>query len=57
MAEQQTIFIEQAEQAIRLLPKMPNRHGLNTGPIGKMITVQGVAEGLSELGVLVFLRM
>ena len=41
MAEQQTIFIGQAEQVIRLLPKMPNRHGLITDPIGKMITMEG----------------
>ena len=57
MAEQQTIFIGQAEQAIGLLPKMANRHGLIAGATGtgKTITMQGLAEGFSELGVPVFL--
>ena len=57
MAEQQTIFIGQAEQAIGLLPKMANRHGLIAGATGtgKTITMQGLAEGFSELGLPVFL--
>jgi len=57
VAEQQTIFIGQAEQAIGLLPKMANRHGLIAGATGtgKTITMQGLAEGFSELGVPVFL--
>ena len=57
MAEQQTIFIGQAEQAVGLLPKMANRHGLIAGATGtgKTITMQGLAEGFSELGVPVFL--
>jgi DNA helicase HerA-like ATPase len=57
VAEQQTIFIGQAEQAVGLLPKMANRHGLIAGATGtgKTITMQGLAEGFSELGVPVFL--
>lgn len=57
MAEQQTIFIGQAEQAIGMLPKMANRHGLIAGATGtgKTITMQGLAEGFSEIGVPVFL--
>lgn len=56
VAEQQTIFIGQAEQAIGLLPKMANRHGLIAGATGtgKTMTMQGLAEGFSELGVPVF---
>jgi uncharacterized protein len=57
VAEQQTTFIGQAEQAIGLLPKMANRHGLIAGATGtgKTITMQGLAEGFSELGLPVFL--
>lgn len=57
MAEQQTVFIGQAEQAVGLLPTMANRHGLIAGATGtgKTITMQGLAEGFSELGVPVFL--
>jgi DNA helicase HerA-like ATPase len=55
---EQTIFIGQAgELAISLLPKMANRHGLIAGATGtgKTITMQGLAEGFSEMGVPVFL--
>src|SRR3990167_2888104 len=40
-----------------LLPALANRHGLITGATGtgKTITLQGLAEGLSNLGVPVFL--
>jgi len=40
-----------------LLPALTNRHGLITGATGtgKTITLQGLAEGLSNLGVPVFL--
>ena len=57
MAEQQTVFIGQAEQAVGLLPTMANRHSLIAGATGtgKTITMQGLAEGFSELGVPVFL--
>jgi len=54
----ETLFIGQADQlAITLLPKMANRHGLIAGATGtgKTITMQGLAEGFSEMGVPVFL--
>ncbi|HEC58046.1 MAG TPA: DUF853 domain-containing protein [Methylophaga sp.] len=53
-----SIFIGQAgELAITLLPKLANRHGLIAGATGtgKTITMQGLAEGFSEIGVPVFL--
>jgi len=53
-----TIFIGQAgTQAVSLIPKMANRHGLIAGATGtgKTITMQGLAEGFSEMGVPVFL--
>ena len=57
--DEQTIFIGQSNegQAIGLLPKMANKHGLIAGATGtgKTITMQGLAEGFSELGVPVFL--
>jgi DNA helicase HerA-like ATPase len=54
----ETILIGQAgDLAISLLPKMANRHGLIAGATGtgKTITMQGLAEGFSEMGVPVFL--
>lgn len=57
MAEDQTVFIGQADDAVGMLAKMANRHGLIAGATGtgKTITMQGLAEGFSELGVPVFL--
>ena len=52
------IFIGSAAgQALYLLPKMANRHGLIAGATGtgKTITLQGLAEGFSHLGVPVFM--
>lgn len=51
------LLVGQAQQAVNLIPKMANRHGLITGATGtgKTITMQGLAEGFSELGVPVFL--
>ncbi len=50
------MFIGQAEQAVFLLPQMANRHGLIAGATGtgKTVTLQGLAEGFSALGVPVF---
>lgn len=52
----QLMFIGQAEQPVFLLPKMANRHGLIAGATGtgKTVTLQGLAEGFSNLGVPVF---
>ncbi len=57
MVEQQTVFIGQAKDKVSLLATMANRHGLIAGATGtgKTITMQGLAEGFSELGVPVFL--
>jgi len=56
---EETIFIGQSDegQAIGLLSSMANRHGLIAGATGtgKTITMQGLAEGFSEMGVPVFL--
>ncbi|MCR4667078.1 MAG: DUF853 domain-containing protein [Desulfovibrio sp.] len=45
------------EKLISLTPRMANRHGLITGATGtgKTVTLQGLAEGFSQLGVPVFL--
>ncbi len=54
----QSIFIGSTPtQALYLLPKMANRHGLIAGATGtgKTITLQGLAEGFSRLGVPVFM--
>lgn len=50
------MFIGQAEQAVFMLPQMANRHGLIAGATGtgKTVTLQGLAEGFSALGVPVF---
>jgi hypothetical protein len=50
------IFVGQAESPVYLLPQMANRHGLIAGATGtgKTITLQGLAESFSEIGVPVF---
>jgi len=57
VAEEHAVFIGQAEDAVTILAKMANRHGLIAGATGtgKTITMQGLAEGFSDLGVPVFL--
>jgi DNA helicase HerA-like ATPase len=51
------IFIAKAEEALYLLPKMANRHGLIAGATGtgKTVTLQTLAEGFSARGVPVFM--
>jgi len=51
------IIIGQGHQKVLLLPKMANRHGLIAGATGtgKTITLQGLAEEFSRMGVPVFL--
>ncbi|MDY0049262.1 MAG: DUF853 family protein, partial [Halothiobacillaceae bacterium] len=51
------IFIGKAEHALHLLPRMANRHGLIAGATGtgKTVTLQGLAESFSRLGVPVFM--
>ncbi|AFJ02283.1 ATPase [Methylophaga frappieri] len=50
------IFMGLAESPVYLLPTMANRHGLVAGATGtgKTVTLQGLAEGFSEIGVPVF---
>lgn len=45
------------EEAVCLLPKMANRHGMISGATGtgKTVTLQVLAEGFSQLGVPVFM--
>lgn len=52
----QPMFIGQAEQPVFLLPQMANRHGLVAGATGtgKTVTLQGLAEAFSNIGVPVF---
>ena len=51
------ILIGKAEDAVVLLPRYANRHGLVAGATGtgKTVTLQGLAESFSERGVPVFL--
>ncbi|MCP4286596.1 MAG: DUF853 family protein [Gammaproteobacteria bacterium] len=51
------IIIGQGDRSVPLLPKMANRHGLIAGATGtgKTITLQGLAEEFSRMGVPVFL--
>src|SRR5437879_13008158 len=51
------IYIAKGESELYLLPKMANRHGLITGATGtgKTVTLQGLAEGFSKIGVPVFM--
>jgi uncharacterized protein len=51
------IFIAKGDSELYFLPKMANRHGLITGATGtgKTVTLQGLAEGFSKIGVPVFM--
>jgi DNA helicase HerA-like ATPase len=51
------LFIAKGETDLYLLPKMANRHGLIAGATGtgKTVTLQGLAESLSKIGVPVFM--
>ncbi|TVT59120.1 MAG: DUF853 family protein [Sedimenticola thiotaurini] len=51
------IYIGCSESDVGLLPRMANRHGLIAGATGtgKTVTLQGLAESFSRLGVPVFL--
>ena len=51
------IHIGQSKEAIYLLPKMANRHGLIAGATGtgKTVTLQTLAENFSARGVPVFM--
>lgn len=51
------MLIGKGDHPLYLLPKMANRHGLIAGATGtgKTITLQGLAEGFSRIGVPVFL--
>ena len=51
------IFLGKGKVAVYLLPRMANRHGLIAGATGtgKTVTLQTLAEGLSRLGVPVFM--
>ena len=57
MSEIDPVLIGKGEQLQYLLPAYGNRHGLVTGATGtgKTVTLQILAEGLSEIGVPVFL--
>jgi len=52
----QPMFVGQADQPVFLLPQMANRHGLVAGATGtgKTVTLQGLAEAFSNIGVPVF---
>ena len=52
----QPMFVGQAELPVFLLPQMANRHGLVAGATGtgKTVTLQGLAEAFSNIGVPVF---
>jgi DNA helicase HerA-like ATPase len=51
------LLIGKGEQPQYLLPALANRHGLIAGATGtgKTITLQGLAEGFSRIGVPVFM--
>ncbi len=50
------IFVGQAGEPVYLLSNMANRYGLLAGATGtgKTVTLQGLAEGFSDIGVPVF---
>jgi uncharacterized protein len=51
------VLVAKAKSEIYLLPQMANRHGLIAGATGtgKTVTLQRIAEGLSRIGVPVFM--
>jgi DNA helicase HerA-like ATPase len=51
------LLIARGEKDLFLLPKMANRHGLVAGATGtgKTVSLQVMAEGLSRIGVPVFM--
>src|SRR5688572_383152 len=51
------ILVAKSKREIHLLPAMANRHGLIAGATGtgKTVTLQRIAEGLSRMGVPVFM--
>ncbi len=53
----QSVLVGKGKQELRLLARMANRHGLVAGATGtgKTVTLRVMAEGLSALGVPVFL--
>jgi len=57
MTSVEPIIIGQGAQPVPLLPRMANRHGLIAGATGtgKTVTLQGLAEEFSLIGVPVFL--
>ena len=57
MLQNGNILIGCGEKPVYLLPSMANRHGLIAGATGtgKTVTLKVLAEGLSDLGVPVFL--
>ncbi len=52
-----SILIAKSKRGLSLLPQMSNRHGLIAGATGtgKTVTLQVIAEGLSRIGVPVFM--
>ena len=52
----QALFLGKADRPVAILPRMANRHGLIAGATGtgKTITLQVLAQALSDLGVPVF---
>jgi DNA helicase HerA-like ATPase len=57
MSSEQTILVGKGEQAVHLLARYGNRHGLVAGATGtgKTISLMVLAEGFSRLGVPVFM--
>ncbi len=51
------LLAKNAEQDVYLLPKYANRHGCITGATGtgKTVTLQGLAQSFSKIGVPVFM--
>jgi len=57
MEQDAGIFVGAGQSALYLLPRMTNRHGMIAGATGtgKTVTARVIAEGLSHLGVPVFI--